>query len=173
MRRVVDRRRAARSAGNEAALRIAACPARRDREPRSGDEIEGRSGCSEPRGLARAARRALLPRGPRGSGGGERKGHRAGRSEELDLQRRAGRDGSGGRQGAVDSLDSVGNKSSRSRKPADRCGVGSGLVIRFDVVTLFPEMFGAITASGITSRALQAGLWSLKTWNPRDFTSDN
>jgi len=51
--------------------------------------------------------------------------------------------------------------------------MGGGLVIRFDVVTLFPEMFGAITASGITSRALQAGLWSLKTWNPRDFTSDN
>ena len=51
--------------------------------------------------------------------------------------------------------------------------MGSGLVIRFDVITLFPEMFGAITASGITSRALQAGLWSLKTWNPRDFTSDN
>ena len=46
-------------------------------------------------------------------------------------------------------------------------------MIRFDVITLFPEMFGAITASGITSRALQAGLWSLKTWNPRDFTSDN
>jgi len=46
-------------------------------------------------------------------------------------------------------------------------------VIRFDVVTLFPEMFGAITASGITSRALQAGLWALKTWNPRDFTTDN
>jgi tRNA (guanine37-N1)-methyltransferase len=51
--------------------------------------------------------------------------------------------------------------------------MGSGLVIRFDVITLFPEMFGAITASGITSRALQAGLWALKTWNPRDFTTDN
>jgi tRNA (guanine37-N1)-methyltransferase len=46
-------------------------------------------------------------------------------------------------------------------------------VIRFDVVTLFPEMFAALTGSGITSRALQAGLWSLKTWNPRDFTTDN
>jgi tRNA (guanine37-N1)-methyltransferase len=46
-------------------------------------------------------------------------------------------------------------------------------VIRFDVVTLFPEMFSAITQSGITSRALQAGLWSLKAWNPRDFTNDN
>jgi len=46
-------------------------------------------------------------------------------------------------------------------------------VIRFDVVTLFPEMFTAITGSGITSRALDAGLWSLTTWNPRDFTTDN
>jgi len=45
-------------------------------------------------------------------------------------------------------------------------------VIRFDVVTLFPEMFAAITASGITSRALEAGLYSLTTWNPRDFAAD-
>jgi tRNA (guanine37-N1)-methyltransferase len=45
-------------------------------------------------------------------------------------------------------------------------------VIRFDVVTLFPEMFAAITANGITSRALEAGLYSLTTWNPRDFTTD-
>jgi tRNA (guanine37-N1)-methyltransferase len=50
--------------------------------------------------------------------------------------------------------------------------MGSGLVIRFDVVTLFPEMFAAITASGITSRALEAGLYSLTTWNPRDFAAD-
>ena len=45
-------------------------------------------------------------------------------------------------------------------------------MIRFDVVTLFPEMFAAITGSGITSRALEAGLYSLTTWNPRDFTAD-
>ena len=51
--------------------------------------------------------------------------------------------------------------------------MGSGLVIRFDVVTLFPEMFSAVTASGITARALEAGLWRLQTWNPRDFTTDN
>jgi tRNA (guanine37-N1)-methyltransferase len=51
--------------------------------------------------------------------------------------------------------------------------MGSGLVIRFDVVTLFPEMFAAITGSGITSRALEAGLYSLTTWNPRHFTTDN
>jgi tRNA (guanine37-N1)-methyltransferase len=47
------------------------------------------------------------------------------------------------------------------------------MVMRFDVLTLFPQMFAALTESGITSRALQAGLWQLKTWNPRDFTTDN
>jgi tRNA (guanine37-N1)-methyltransferase len=46
-------------------------------------------------------------------------------------------------------------------------------VIRFDVVTLFPEMFAAVSASGITRKALEAGLWRLATWNPRDFTTDN
>ena len=46
-------------------------------------------------------------------------------------------------------------------------------MIRFDVVTLFPEMFAAVAKSGITSRAMEAGLWSLRTWNPRDFTTDN
>src|SRR5215218_7137220 len=34
-------------------------------------------------------------------------------------------------------------------------------------------MFQAVTASGITRRALELGLWQLQTWNPRDFTSDN
>ena len=41
-----------------------------------------------------------------------------------------------------------------------------------DVVTLFPEMFAALTQSGVTRRALESGLWSLQLWNPRDFTSD-
>jgi tRNA (guanine37-N1)-methyltransferase len=51
--------------------------------------------------------------------------------------------------------------------------MGKRLVIRFDVITLFPEMFAAIAQSGITARALQAGLWRLEMWNPRDFTTDN
>lgn len=46
-------------------------------------------------------------------------------------------------------------------------------MIRFDVVTLFPEMLRAVTESGITGRALQKGLWRLQAWNPRDFTTDN
>ena len=46
-------------------------------------------------------------------------------------------------------------------------------MIRFDVVTLFPEMFSALTHSGISGRALESGLWSFGLWNPRDFTTDN
>ncbi len=46
-------------------------------------------------------------------------------------------------------------------------------MIRFDAITLFPEMFAAVSASGITRRALETGLWQLHTWNPRDFTTDN
>ena len=46
-------------------------------------------------------------------------------------------------------------------------------MIRFHVVTLFPEMFAALTHSGISGRALETGLWSLGLWNPRDFTRDN
>jgi tRNA (guanine37-N1)-methyltransferase len=42
----------------------------------------------------------------------------------------------------------------------------------FDVVTLFPLMFEAISKYGITSRALENGLYELQLWNPRDFTAD-
>jgi tRNA (guanine37-N1)-methyltransferase len=45
--------------------------------------------------------------------------------------------------------------------------------MQFDVVTLFPEMFAAITQSGITRRAFEQGKCGLSLWNPRDFTSDN
>lgn len=45
--------------------------------------------------------------------------------------------------------------------------------MQFDVVTLFPEMFAALTASGITRRAFEQKRCELSLWNPRDFTSDN
>jgi tRNA (guanine37-N1)-methyltransferase len=35
------------------------------------------------------------------------------------------------------------------------------MVIRFDAITLFPEMFAAVTRYGITRRALESGLWRL------------
>ena len=44
--------------------------------------------------------------------------------------------------------------------------------LRFDVITLFPEMFAALTASGITRRALERGLWQIECWNPRQWTQD-
>lgn len=44
--------------------------------------------------------------------------------------------------------------------------------MQFDVVTLFPEMFTAITQSGITRRAFEQKRCELALWNPRDFTSD-
>jgi tRNA (guanine37-N1)-methyltransferase len=44
--------------------------------------------------------------------------------------------------------------------------------LRFDCVTLFPEMFAAVTQYGVTGRALEAGRWALATWNPREFTTD-
>jgi tRNA (guanine37-N1)-methyltransferase len=45
--------------------------------------------------------------------------------------------------------------------------------MQFDVVTLFPEMFAALTQSGITRRAFEQKKCALTLWNPRDFTSDN
>lgn len=45
-------------------------------------------------------------------------------------------------------------------------------MIRFDCVTLFPEMFAAVTASGITRRALEEHRWAWQAWNPRDFAEN-
>lgn len=43
---------------------------------------------------------------------------------------------------------------------------------RYAAVTLFPEMFAALTGSGITRRAIERDLWQFSCQNPRDFTSD-
>ncbi len=45
-------------------------------------------------------------------------------------------------------------------------------MMRFDAVTLFPEVFSAVTASGITRRALEDGRWQWQAWNPRDFAEN-
>jgi tRNA (guanine37-N1)-methyltransferase len=44
-------------------------------------------------------------------------------------------------------------------------------MMRFDVITLFPEMFDAIRL-GVTGRAIDKGLAELVLWNPRDYTED-
>ena len=40
-------------------------------------------------------------------------------------------------------------------------------------ITLFPEMFTAITNYGVTGRACKNGLLNIKCFNPRDYASDN
>lgn len=45
--------------------------------------------------------------------------------------------------------------------------------MRFDVISLFPDMFDAITKFGITSRAMERKIYSVNVINPRDFTQDN
>jgi tRNA (guanine37-N1)-methyltransferase len=43
--------------------------------------------------------------------------------------------------------------------------------MRFDVITLFPDMFEA-SRQGITGRAIERGQVDLHLWNPRDYTHD-
>ncbi len=44
--------------------------------------------------------------------------------------------------------------------------------MRFDVITIFPEMFSAIKDEGVVARAEKQSLLSINTWQLRDF-SDN
>ena len=45
--------------------------------------------------------------------------------------------------------------------------------LQFDVITLFPPMFDAVTHYGITRRAFEEKRFELRMWNPRDFTENN
>ena len=45
--------------------------------------------------------------------------------------------------------------------------------MRFDVVTLFPELFAPFLTSGVTRRAYESGSVTVKLWNPRDFADGN
>lgn len=44
--------------------------------------------------------------------------------------------------------------------------------MRIDVVTLFPGLVRAVAAHGILARALERGVFALRTWDPRDETTD-
>ncbi|MFD1261113.1 tRNA (guanosine(37)-N1)-methyltransferase TrmD [Entomomonas asaccharolytica] len=44
--------------------------------------------------------------------------------------------------------------------------------MQFELITLFPEMFEAITGHGITGRAVKQGLMTLNCHNPRSYTHD-
>ncbi|ADX47176.1 tRNA (guanine-N1)-methyltransferase [Paracidovorax avenae ATCC 19860] len=45
--------------------------------------------------------------------------------------------------------------------------------MRFDVITLFPELFAPFLASGVTRRAYATGLVDVRLWNPRDYAEGN
>jgi tRNA (guanine37-N1)-methyltransferase len=44
--------------------------------------------------------------------------------------------------------------------------------MKIALITLFPEMFTAVTEYGISSRAVKEGLLEIASYNPRDFTED-
>jgi tRNA (guanine37-N1)-methyltransferase len=44
--------------------------------------------------------------------------------------------------------------------------------MRFDVVTLFPDLIRSASGHGVTGRALERGIAELHLWNPRDYTRD-
>lgn len=44
---------------------------------------------------------------------------------------------------------------------------------QYHVITLFPEMFAALTDFGVSGRAVKQQLCGVRFWNPRDFTQDN
>jgi tRNA (guanine37-N1)-methyltransferase len=48
----------------------------------------------------------------------------------------------------------------------------SNTILKFKVITLFPEMFSAITNYGVVGRAIKSELVSLDCVNPREFTKD-
>jgi tRNA (guanine37-N1)-methyltransferase len=45
--------------------------------------------------------------------------------------------------------------------------------MRFDVITLFPELFAPFLASGVTRRAYESKQLDVHLWNPRDFAEGN
>jgi len=45
-------------------------------------------------------------------------------------------------------------------------------MLHMGVISIFPEMFDAITEYGITGRAVDTEILRLDRWNPRDFTDD-
>lgn len=45
-------------------------------------------------------------------------------------------------------------------------------MMQIGIISLFPEMFKAITDFGVTGRAVKQNLLNIQCWNPRDFTYD-
>lgn len=46
-------------------------------------------------------------------------------------------------------------------------------MVQFAVITLFPDMLGAVRDYGVTGRAVKSGMIRIEAWNPRDYADDN
>ncbi len=66
----------------------------------------------------------------------------------------------------MESLSSLSDQGLSAQEPA------MDTQMWFGVVSLFPDMFRAITEHGITGRAVKEGIIEVNTWNPREFTHD-
>jgi tRNA (guanine37-N1)-methyltransferase len=59
----------------------------------------------------------------------------------------------------------------RSRRVTGQGDRGTS-AMDIEVVTIFPEMVEQGARYGVTGRAIDRGIWRLRTWNPRDWASD-
>ena len=44
--------------------------------------------------------------------------------------------------------------------------------MKFEIITLFPEMFSAIKEEGVVARAIKKSIISISEWQLRDFSSN-
>ena len=44
--------------------------------------------------------------------------------------------------------------------------------MKIEIISIFPQMFDAISGYGITGRAIAKGVLSLRVWDPRNYTTD-
>ncbi len=44
--------------------------------------------------------------------------------------------------------------------------------MRFDIITIFPEMFSAIKGEGVIARAAKKSIISINTWQLRDYSKN-
>ena len=44
--------------------------------------------------------------------------------------------------------------------------------MKFEIITLFPEMFSAIKEEGVVARAIKKSIISIREWQLRDFSSN-
>ena len=60
----------------------------------------------------------------------------------------------------------------RAGRPA-RCVIPKHKTMRFDILTLFPELITPLLTNGVTRRAYESGAVEVHLWNPRDHAEGN